>query len=133
MSHNIASACAGYFPELPPVPAPGPYTDDLRVADERRRRAQFAPRMPEAEKPIREIKLRADCYRSTREIVDGKKRCPQCWRVLPWPSEFRGRFGQTILSCAPCAKKSAERCRRSPSALARAADRADRMANRRAP
>jgi hypothetical protein len=33
---------------------------------------------------------------------NGTKRCPQCWRVKPWPAQFIGRRGSPIGFCKRC-------------------------------
>jgi len=45
------------------------------------------------------------CYDFTRHPENGKKRCPQCWAVKPFPSEFIGLTGGVIQVCSTCAQR----------------------------
>lgn len=42
-----------------------------------------------------------------QDAVGGTKRCPQCWRTLPWPGAFLGRRGRPVLHCTECQAQKA--------------------------
>jgi hypothetical protein len=43
-------------------------------------------------------RARYGCHRPER----GRKRCPQCWKVLPWPAAFLGTHPDPRVNCRAC-------------------------------
>lgn len=84
----LAPSLAGYFPDIPD-PWPKPNGGPIPI-----RHASSMPKTRGDERPHH------NRY-GTRTAVDGKKRCPQCWEILPWPDAF-GYAGHTRLNCNQC-------------------------------
>lgn len=47
------------------------------------------------------------CYDLTRLPENGRKRCPQCWKVKTYPKEFIGKSGGVVQLCSSCSEKRA--------------------------
>ena len=52
------------------------------------------------------------CYELTRVPANGRKRCPQCWKIKSHPSDFVGLSGRVVQICTACSCKKGKYLKR---------------------